>query len=758
MEDEVKNLTKDLRDYSNGMAKRVREEINLRSIEASYKEDIINNLAGEGKIADPSKLTKEENSLVRREFGKIRNKEVLESVRKAAKEFFDKEQKALEKMQENLNKLEEEVKKEAEQVEKDLKVLEDKQKAHEEDDKNPALTEDEIKELKELQKKSNYFKNIFPNKLKNMKQKMALARSTIKYQKEALNVECQERFGGFAVRNDGRSQGEEIDEADNKGERVDPENKPEKEEKEEELPGEDEPIVGNESNNTNNSQSQAQQTNQQQNQRIPQGGFGMPMFGGMPMGQQVPFTGVQQQVPQQMDPTQQNGNTQGGQEEHLPTEEEIFGSEDSPIFRFNKDEMTANEALEFIRRYSAFSPEDRRKCINAGGLDVIEKATETLNVKGGSLSQADKNLLAEYSKTISKSSIETADLVAKDLEKPATGGQTLSNALKMRTDDPDFKEIQKYFTLKRKLFDRNKKPEVIYNYDNIPNDIKDLLNKAQDDFVKRQEKLQQTIEQNQKMLNDPAISAEQKNKIKDSIALETDKMLRDKQSFDRTFGSVIKMGKAISYNKKIEEMAERVQNLTQERENDDNKHEEPNFQDNLHDQTRNDEDRAQEKDMEVNQKFQENLEKFVAELEKDIEEGNEISFNDYLDYHQYVQYALKGKYGLSIDAFEKIDLSKANRNLIDKWNDAIEETLEKVNKIENTNKEDLTEDMLLDASELHILVGTNNIDIDRIEKYAGKEAIDKYKKEYDLRNKAEKEVEEEDKSKNEPDIDDPTID
>lgn len=752
MEEEVKNLTKDLRDYSNGMGKRVREEINLKMIETNYKDEIIEKLVGEGKITDPSKLTKEENYLVRKEFGKIRNKEVLESVRKASKEFFDKEQKALEQMQENINKLEEEVKKEAEQVEKDLKDLLDKQKAHEEDDKNPELTEDEKKELKELQKKSNYFKNIFPNKLKNMKQKMALARSTIKYQKEALNVECQERFGGFAVRNDNRTQ-EERDDINQNDNRVDPENKPEKEE---EIPGEDEPIVGNEQNNNDANQTQGQQTNQ----RAPQGGFGMPMFGGMPMGQQqAPFVGGGQ-VPQQagQTPTQQNENQTQEQNEHLPTEEEIFGSEESPIFRFKKDEMTASEALEFIRRYSTFNPEDRRKCINAGGLDVIKKATETLNVKGGSLSQADKNLLAEYSKTISKSSMEMADTIAKDLEKPATGGQTLSNALKMRTDDPEFKEIQKYFSLKRGFFDRSKKPEVIYNYDNLPSNVKELLNKAQDDFEKRQEDVQKTIASMEEVLKDPTTSAEQKNKLKESIALENDKMLRDKQSFDRTFGSVLRTGKAIAYNKKIEEMADRVQSLTAERNDEPQEHDEAdNFKDNLQSQTRNDDDRAQENAEKINQKFQENLEKFVSELEKDIADGNEISFNDYLNYHQYVQYALKGKYGLSIDAFENIDMSKANTTLIDKWNDAIKETIERVNKIEMTNKEDLTEDMLLDASELHILVGTNNIDIERIGKYAKEGAVKKFKEEYDLRSKAEKEVEE-DKSKGEPDLDDPTID
>lgn len=756
MEEEVKKLTNELRDYSNGMGKRVREEINLKLIEANFEADIINKLASGGKIANPSKLTKEEDSLVRRELRKIRNKEILESVRKESKEFFDKEQKSLEQMQENLNKLEEEVKKESEQVEKDLKILLDKQKAHEDDDKNPDLTEDEKNKLKELQKKSNYFKNIFPNKLKSMKQKIALARSTIKYQKEALNVECQERFGGFAVRNDNRAQ-EEKDEVDKRENRVDPENRAEKEEKEEEIPGEDESIVGNEQNNNGNNQTQGQQTNQ----RAPQGGYGMPMFGGMPMGQQVPFAGGQQQVHQQAGqvPMEQNGNATQGQDEHLPTEEEIFGSEESPIFRFKKDEMTANEALEFIRRYSAFCPEDRRKCINAGGLEVIQKATETLNVKGGSLSQADKNLLAEYSKTISKSSIKMADLVAKDLETPAKGGQTLSNALKMRTDDPKFEEIQKYFTLKRGFFDRSKKPEVVYNYENLPSNVKDLLNKAQDDFTKRQEEVQKTIASMEEMLKDPSTSAEQKNKLKESIALESDKMIRDKQSFDRTFGSVIKIGRAIAYNKKIEEMADRVQSLTAQREEDTQEHDEAdNFQNNLEGQTRNDDDIVQEKNERVNQRFQKDLEKFVSELEKDIADGNEISFNDYLDYHQYVQYALKGKYGLSIDAFEKIDLSKANRNLIDKWDDAIEETLEKVNKIENANKEDLTEDMLLDASELHILVGTNNLDIERIERYAKEGAIDKYKKEYDLRSRAEKEVEEEDKSKNEPDIDDPTID
>lgn len=753
MEEEVKKLTNELRDYSNGMGKRVREEINLKLIEANFEEDIINKLASGGKIANPSKLTKEEDSLVRRELRKIRNKEILESVRKESKEFFDKEQKSLEQMQENLNKLEEEVKKESEQVEKDLKILLDKQKAHEDDDKNPDLTEDEKNKLKELQKKSNYFKNIFPNKLKSMKQKIALARSTIKYQKEALNVECQERFGGFAVRNDNRAQ-EEKDEVDKRENRVDPENRAEKEE---EIPGEDEPIVGNEQNNSGNNQTQGQQTNQ----RAPQGGYGMPMFGGMPMGQQMPFAGGQQQVHQQAGqvPMEQNGNATQGQDEHLPTEEEIFGSEESPIFRFKKDEMTANEALEFIRRYSTFCPEDRRKCINAGGLEIIQKATETLNVKGGSLSQADKNLLAEYSKTISKSSIKMADLVAKDLETPAKGGQTLSNALKMRTDDPKFEEIQKYFTLKRGFFDRSKKPEVVYNYENLPSNVKDLLNKAQDDFTKRQEEVQKTIASMEEMLKDPSTSAEQKNKLKESIALESDKMIRDKQSFDRTFGSVIKIGRAIAYNKKIEEMAERVQTLTAQREEDTQEHDEAdNFQNNLEGQTRNDDDIVQEKNERVNQRFQKDLEKFVSELEKDIADGNEISFNDYLDYHQYVQYALKGKYGLSIDAFEKIDLSKANRNLIDKWDDAIEETLEKVNKIENANKEDLTEDMLLDASELHILVGTNNLDIERIERYAKEGAIDKYKKEYDLRSRAEKEVEEEDKSKNEPDIDDPTID
>ena len=753
MEEEVKKLTNELRDYSNGMGKRVREEINLKLIEANFEADIINKLASGGKIANPSKLTKEEDSLVRRELRKIRNKEILESVRKESKEFFDKEQKSLEQMQENLNKLEEEVKKESEQVEKDLKILLDKQKAHEDDDKNPDLTEDEKNKLKELQKKSNYFKNIFPNKLKSMKQKIALARSTIKYQKEALNVECQERFGGFAVRNDNRAQ-EEKDEVDKRENRVDPENRAEKEE---EIPGEDEPIVGNEQNNSGNNQTQGQQTNQ----RAPQGGYGMPMFGGMPMGQQMPFAGGQQQVHQQAGqvPMEQNGNATQGQDEHLPTEEEIFGSEESPIFRFKKDEMTANEALEFIRRYSTFCPEDRRKCINAGGLEIIQKATETLNVKGGSLSQADKNLLAEYSKTISKSSIKMADLVAKDLETPAKGGQTLSNALKMRTDDPKFEEIQKYFTLKRGFFDRSKKPEVVYNYENLPSNVKDLLNKAQDDFTKRQEEVQKTIASMEEMLKDPSTSAEQKNKLKESIALESDKMIRDKQSFDRTFGSVIKIGRAIAYNKKIEEMAERVQTLTAQREEDTQEHDEAdNFQNNLEGQTRNDDDIVQEKNERVNQRFQKDLEKFVSELEKDIADGNEISFNDYLDYHQYVQYALKGKYGLSIDAFEKIDLSKANRNLIDKWDDAIEETLEKVNKIENANKEDLTEDMLLDASELHILVGTNNLDIERIERYAKEGAIDKYKKEYDLRSRAEKEVEEEDKSKNEPDIDDPTID
>ncbi len=752
MEEEVKNLTNELRDYSNGMGKRVREEINLKMIEANYEADIINNLAGEGKIADPSKLTKEESSLVRRELGKIRNKEILDSVRKVSKDFFDKEQKALEQMQENINKLEEEVKKESEQVEKDLKVLQDKQKAHEEDDKNPELTEDEKKELKELQKKSNYFKNIFPNKLKNMKQKMALARSTIKYQKEALNVECQERFGGFAVRNDNRTQ-EERDDINQNGNRVDPENKLEKEE---EIPGEDEPIVGNEQENNGANQTQGQQTNQ----RAPQGGFGMPMFGGMPMGQQqAPFVGAGQ-VPQQagQTPTQQNENPTQEQDEHLPTEEEIFGSEESPIFRFKKDEMTASEALEFIRRYSTFNPEDRRKCINAGGLDVIKKATETLNVKGGSLSQADKNLLAEYSKTISKSSMEMADTIAKDLEKPATGGQTLSNALKMRTDDPEFKEIQKYFTLKRGFFDRSKKPEVIYNYDNLPSNVKELLNKAQDDFEKRQEDVQKTIASMEEVLKDPTTSAEQKNKLKESIALENDKMLRDKQSFDRTFGSVIRAGKAIAYNKKIEEMADRVQSLTAERDDAQEHDDTDNFENNLQNQTRDDDDRAQENAEKINQKFQENLEKFVSELEKDIADGNEISFNDYLDYHQYVQYADKKEYGLSLDVLERIDMSKVNRNLIDKWNDAIEEILEKVNKIENTNKEDLTEDMLLDASELHILVGTNNIDIDRIGRYAKEDAIDNYKEKYDLRSRAEKEVEEENKTKNDPDIDDPTID
>lgn len=752
MEEEVKKLTKDLIIYSKDMGDRVKKEINLKMIETNYKDEIIEKLVGEGKIADPSKLTKEENSLVRREFRKIRNKEVLESVRKTSKEFFNKEQKDLDKMQENLNKLEEEVKKEAEQVEKKLKTLQDKLKAHEEDDKNPELTEDEKKELKELQEKSFYFKNIFPDKLQNMKLKMALARSTIKYQKEALNVECQGRFGGFAVRNENRTQ-EERDDINQNGNRVDPENKLEKEE---EIPGEDEPIVGNEQENNGANQTQGQQTNQ----RAPQGGFGMPMFGGMPMGQQqAPFVGAGQ-VPQQagQTPTQQNENPTQEQDEHLPTEEEIFGSEESPIFRFKKDEMTASEALEFIRRYSTFNPEDRRKCINAGGLDVIKKATETLNVKGGSLSQADKNLLAEYSKTISKSSMEMADTIAKDLEKPATGGQTLSNALKMRTDDPEFKEIQKYFTLKRGFFDRSKKPEVIYNYDNLPSNVKELLNKAQDDFEKRQEDVQKTIASMEEVLKDPTTSAEQKNKLKESIALENDKMLRDKQSFDRTFGSVIRAGKAIAYNKKIEEMADRVQSLTAERDDAQEHDDTDNFENNLQNQTRDDDDRAQENAEKINQKFQENLEKFVSELEKDIADGNEISFNDYLDYHQYVQYADKKEYGLSLDVLERIDMSKVNRNLIDKWNDAIEEILEKVNKIENTNKEDLTEDMLLDASELHILVGTNNIDIDRIGRYAKEDAIDNYKEKYDLRSRAEKEVEEENKTKNDPDIDDPTID
>lgn len=755
MEDEVRNLTKDLRDYSSGMSKRVREDINLKMIEANYEADIINRLVGEGKIDNPSRLTVTENSMVRKELRKIRNKDVLEGVRKVSKEFFDKEQKTLDEMQKSLNELVENAKKEAEQVEKDLKALEEKQKAHEEDDKNPELTEDEKEQLLELQKKSNYFKNIFPEKLKNMKQKMALARSTIKYQKEALNVECQERFGGFAVRNDGRAQDDVKDEIDNKGERVDPENKPEKDEKEEEIPGEDEPIVGNEQNNTGNNQTQGQQTNQ----RAQQGGYGMPMFGGMPMGQQVPFAGGQQQAGQT--PTQQNENPTQEQNEHLPTEEEIFGSEESPIFRFKKDEMTASEALEFIRRYSAFCPEDRRKCINAGGLEVIQKATETLNVKGGSLSQADKNLLAEYSKTISKSSIKTADLVAKDLETPPKNGQPLSNVLVMNTKDPDFIKIKEYFSLSGKgIFGKKKKPDVVYNYDKIPADVKELLDKAQANFDERQENTQKTIENNRKMLNDPSVPAEEKNKLRASIEENTDKMLRDKQSFDRTFGSVIRMGKAIAYNKKIEEMAERVQTLTAERGDDTQEHDESDsFHDNLHNQTRSDDDIAQEKNERVNQKFQENLEKFIAGLEKDIAEGNAISFSEYSDYNQYIQYALKGTYGLSIDAFEKIDMSKANREMIDRWNDAIKETLEKVKSIENiANKEDLTEDMLLDASELHILVGTNNLDIERIGKYAKEGAVDKYREEYDLRSKAEKEVDEEDKSKGEPDIDDPTID
>jgi len=761
MEEEVKKLIDDLEKYSENMGERVEAGV-IKAGKASYEADIVNSLVSEGKIANPAKLTAEENLLVKNEVKKVRRGEKLEGIKKIAKAFFDKEQETLEAMQESLNTLIENAKKEEEQVEKDLKALEEKQAAHEEDDKNPELTEDEKKELIELQKKNDYFKNKFPKRLQNMKQNMALARSTIKYQKEALNVKCQKLFGGFVISNNTKNEDRNIDYDNQNGNRTDPENKPKKEE---EIPGEDEPIVGNEQNNNDANQTQGQQTNQ----RAPQGGFGMPMFGGMPMGQQqAPFVGGGQ-VPQQagQTPTQQNENPTQEQDEHLPTEEEIFGSEESPIFRFKKDEMTASEALEFIRRYSTFCPEDRKKCINAGGLDVIKKATETLNVKGGSLSQADKNLLAEYSKTISKSSMEMADTIAKGLEKPAAGGQTLSNALKMHTDDPEFKKILEYFTLGGKLFSKNggnlfskkKKPEVLYNYDKLPSDVKDLLDKAQDDFIKRQEDAQLAIENEKRSLNDPNVPAEEKNKIKENIAQNTDKMLRDKQNFDRTLGSLIRAGKAIAYNKKIEEMANRVQSLTAERNDEPQEHDEAdNFQDNLHNQTRDDDDRAQENAEKINQKFQENLEKFVSELEKDIAGGNEISFNDYLNYHQYVQYALKGKYGLSIDALEKVDMSKANRAIIDRWNDAIEETIERVNKIEKTNKEDLTEDMLLDASELNILVGTNNIDIERIGKYAKEGAVKKFKEEYDLRSKAEKEVEEEDKSKGEPDLDDPTID
>lgn len=742
MEDEVRNLTKDLRDYSSGMAKRVREDINLKLIEANFEADIINNLAGEGKIADPSKLTNEENSLVRRELGKIRNKEVLESVRKAAKDFFDKEQETLEKMQENLNKLEEDVKKESEQVEKDLKALQEKQAAHEEDEKNPELTEDEKKELKELQKKNNYFKNIFPNKLKNMKQKMALARSTIKYQKEALNVECQERFGGFAVRNDNRNQDEQRDEFNNQGERQEPEDKEKKDE--EQLPGENDSIVGD-GQNRENRQTQGQNVQGQNiNPGMQQGGFTAPMGGQIPVNPGVVPT-MQQPQQQVVSPTQQQtpSNDAPEQTEHIPTEEEILG-EENPILKFNGDSMTVRQALEFIRKYSTFSAEERRKCINAGGLEVIKKATNTLNEKGGSLSTSDKNLLIEYSKTISKSSMEMADLVAKESEKP-DAKNPLCNVLRMRTDDPQFKEIREYFAIKKGWFRAKKSPDVVYNYDKIPDNVKELFDNAQKEFEKRQEKAAKEIEELQETLKDPNLSAAEKEKTKESINIKTESMTADKKGFERTFLSVVRAGKALSYTKKIEEMARRVQTLTAERENSE---QEPNFEENLHNNTRNDDERAAENKEKVEEKFRENLKEYTEKIQAKIDNGEEVTFEEYAMFNQYV--------GYGVNLNELPDIDKAIVPEIIGKQKEIDDTFEKVLKIEQLNGTEPTEDMLLSDEEIHLLISKLKIDPKRIGKYASKDAVESYKEKYDLKRKAEKDVEqqkdEEDKKIEIPDF------
>ncbi|MDO4283010.1 MAG: hypothetical protein Q4D02_05165 [Clostridia bacterium] len=727
MEEQVTNLTKDLREYSENMSERLKSGINLDQIELEMTDAervaIINTLYADGTIQDLDHLTPEENTLVeqRVEAAKdtVISEEILKQVREVSGEFFKREQKLLEAMQKQLDKLKEEAQKEAEKVEQEIKALEDKQRAHEENSENPELTEAEQKSLAELTKKREYFKTKFPEQLKVMGQRMSHARETITYQKEALNVTCQERFGGWAVRNSKKREDEEREGQEQNGGRQDREGHEQGEGQE----GGQNPGAGQ----------QGQPQGQQQGGGQRQQGGGAPVAGGGAPAQQ-------QGQPQQGQPQQP------GEEEHVPTEEEILGETDA-ILKFNGTEMTARQALEYMRKYSTFTPEQRKICLKHGGLEIIEKATKTLDEKGSELSQADRNLLSEYASTISDSTMEMADLVAKDSKKP-DGRHPLSLVLKMDNRSPEFKELQKYFDPNTGWKFWQKKPQVIYDYDNIPEATRKMFDKAIEDFKESQEEASQEIEKMRAKLKDPATSKEEKDSLKETINLMTERMADDNKGFERVFGSVVRTGKALALTKEIERVAEKVKADPTRRQ--EAPEEEPDLEEDLSGQTRDDEDILDEREEKINAKFDREREIFRDEIQAKIDAGEELTFEDYAKYNQYIAYG--------VPESDLPDIDEANIPEVVTMRDRIDAISDKASAIDDAlaRGEAVTDDMLLTEEEMHIMIGTGRMNASgpRMERYCSETTRDSYQDQYDLRKDAEKKVEAEERTAN-PNRDNP---
>lgn len=723
MEEQVSNLTKELREYSENMSTRLKDGIRLDEIEGVHRNAIYDKLYEEGKIVDIAKVTPEEEKLVDEELDAIKNTEVLKEVREVSGEFFKKEQQTIEAMQKELEVLKEEAKKEAEKVEQDIKALEDKQKAHEEDPENPELTEDEQKTLAELNKKREYFKTKFPEQLKVMGQRMAHARETISYQKEALNVTCQERFGGFAVRNEKKKE-EQEKEKPGQGERI----TDEREGGQGDIP----PAEGPGNNN------QRQQQGGNQRQQGNGGGVG----GGAPVQQ-----------------GQQQGQQQAGQaqeqveEEHVPTEAEILG-ETEPVLKYDGREMTAKQALEYMRQYSTFTPEERKKCLRNGGLEVIKKATATLSVKGGELTQGEKNLLSTYSETISASTMEMAKVVAEESKKP-DGRNPLSLVLKMKSSDKKFKEIQKYFDHNTGWKFWEKKPQVIFDYNSIPKETRALFDKAIEDFKKSQEDAAKEIEDMQTKLKDPSITAEEKKNLKETISLATERMNDDSKGFEKVFGSVVRTGKALAFTKEIEKMAEKVQNMERQQHTHEDE-EEHDFEEELSEQTLDDEEVLDNRELKIKEEFDKEREAFAEAIQAKIDAGEEITFEEYAKYNQYIAY------GVSENDLPDIDEATIPEVVVQRTR--VDGILDKTNAIDEAiaNGHEVTDDMLLTEEEMHIMIGMGQINPSgpRMEKYCSEATRDSYKDNYDLKVQAEKkvqEMEEADRSTGREDPDEPVV-
>ena len=727
-------LLNDLRNYTNNMGRDMKNEVNLKNITNDIKgateQEVIASLVAEKKIEDPNKLTSEERRLVDREVvnrfgGRAKLKAViLEKVKVVAKDFFDKKQAALEELQKRKNDLEKQLEIEKETTQKRIEELNNKAKEHESDDKKPALTADEEKELVELEKKYKFLTERCKERLSRIGNRIALARKKIEVQKEELNTECQERFGGWAVFNNNKKE-----EKQNDGK--------EKQDKGEQRQGEQE-------------QQKEQEQQQQQQQQGAQGTQtqGAPMQG-IPV-QGIPIQGGGQRVTQGQgfSPVgtfqQQNGNSrdENGNEEPQNDDVELSDEEflntllktDDKLLSYIGGELSTEKALELIGEYSALSEGDKKKCISSGEFEVIEMATEKL--MNSKITNQEKNILRENIKKIAEDNKNIATKLAKerkDIERTGRldGRYSLTALLPRSLSEEEFAEIRKYFNNDRTWAEGLKgikKPLVIYEYDNLSDEGKALLEKAMLNFKNNQIELAKNIKKMKiDMLNET--NPEKKKKLNEDILRLTENLNSSYSGFEKGFASIVRTGKALAYANEIEEKINDIEVGTREGVDERDSHD--SFEEELKDKSYTDEEIFEKR---VERTYNMEKAEFIKHLQEKINADEEITFEEFARYNQY--YTRDG-----IDGLPELDIKKVKELSSKKTTlDAVNEKYSRLRKMDNIK--DLPKSELLTCEEWHLLVGAKAVSADSkdIEKCCSDEAIAEYKNTYDLKYIAKQEV------------------